>query len=702
MDPWRLLNDVRKSVYCSKKSDYSAEMQKLVSLASNSVDAEFVRCVLLLREDIVGASAKVKLLWLTSVVGDNFYAPLDVELAGPVPWNGPCVLDTRSAGLRSRYVDRSPLAPEEIAEVRQCQDIDNCSFAASLIGLKVHNVKGPKIRQLSQTVYAVNLHFNGASNRIVTVDTSRIPTDAQGNQLSIHSGDLTDKIVELAHLQITAGSYDTHGSNCAIDTFRLTGYLPEITAASRIDIKKLIKYFQSGLCIIAVGTGTDASKLIAPLIKGHDYAVIAVSDERLTLTLQDPLNPMTRIEINQDDLKNHYEQVYLNWDHTKLFNHSSTVHFFYKAESCNRFNSITDKPLFTVRNRSRSKQSVRLLLETNLREEPISSQRVAYLRETPKDITGCTRGEPSGACNVGLQLLKLELDAGGGTRLFCHSSNSESFTIHVVSNSELVSCTRETKSDDYLSIEFDAPKQDLSYPCQYYKNPAIMVNFAATVGEHMSFDLQLLADSSKDMINAEVYHAGDYAMIRPLTENPKYEQQKYEQNCGQIITNTPYKVVCSSYSKPVSQKFKLIIKPTFWFASHYLGCKMKQVYHEYGEFPHHLGKRFGWPADSNRVKIRLSTKANNICFIRVAPLTQTSLPIRCNIFDEETHGLLHGGMPYQKPGLGGLVIDQLSINDCASIVLLIEKDEAFLGDNSLSAIDFELLIGSQTKMTLVE
>ncbi|QLL30479.1 hypothetical protein HG536_0A02960 [Torulaspora globosa] len=703
MNHWQLLNDVRKSVYCSRNDDYSIELKELVSLASKSNDSEFIKCVLLLREDITSANAKVKLLWLTSLVGKNFYAPLDVDLAGPLPWNGPHILDTRSARLQSKYAKRSPLRPEDTPELRQCQDINNCSFVASLIGLKVHNVRQPKIKQLSPDVFSVNLHFNGASDRVVTVSTSQIPTDGQSNQLSIHSGDLADKVVELAYLQITAGSYDTHGSNCAIDTFRLTGYLPEVKAANRIDIKRLIKYFRSGLCIIALGTGADASMLVAPLITDHDYAVVAVDDDRESLTIRDPLNPETCVEVRQNDLWNHYEQVYLNWCQTKLFYYKTCIHFFYKAECCNRFNSITDKPLFIIKNRSKSKQPVRVLLETNLREEVSPGKRIAYLKEVPNDILSSIHDEPTGACDIGLQLLKLELLPGQSVRLFCHSSHSESFTTHMFYNSELVSFNREIKSGDYRSIIFDAPDNGISNSCQFYRNPSIMLKVKSPLSEEVPLNLQLLSESSKDMINAQVYHASDHKMSRPLREEANFEQQKLDIRYLHLITNTPYKVVCSSYSKALSHKFKLNVKPSSSEESIYSECKLKQVYFEFGGFPHHLEKRFGWPSNSNRIRIRLTSKSNNLCFIRISPMASSpSLSIRCNIFDEETHGQLHTMTQYEKPGLGGLVIDQLSIDDCTSIVLLIEKDEALLSGIPLRPIECELLIGSQTTVSFNE
>lgn len=697
MEGWELLNDLRRSFYCNRKVNYSQELKELVSLGSKSDDAEFIKSVLLLREDIQGSCTKLKLLWLTSRVGSGFYPPLDVDQAGPLPWNGPYALETNVSELRSKYPSRSPLSPEEGSDLRQCRDIDNCSFVASLIGMKVQNVSRPKIKLLSKGIYAVNLHFNGATERVVNVDASRIPTDKHSNQLSIHSGDLNDKIVELALLQITAGSYDTKGSNCAIDTFRLTGFLPEVMAARHCDVKRLIKYFESGLCIVAIGTGSDALKLVDPLIEDHDYAVVAVDRDKETVMIQDPLEPKTQIEIDQDKLENSCEQVYLNWCHLKLFYHKTRLHFFYKAENCNRFNSITDKPMFVLKNRSNTLQPVRLLLETGLRDEPCSENRIAYLKEVPADILAGSLEEPAGACNIGLQLVKLDLKPGQCVRLFCHSSHSESFTAHMVHNSELASFNRETGVMNFNCVTFDAPKGDLLTSCNYFKNPTIRVKVASPLGQEVPVHMQLLSDSPEDMINAQIYHAYDHTLMRPIKPQADFEQQKYDLGHVQLITNTPYKVVCSSYSESRSNKFKLIVKTALRDRLEY---KVRQVYLEYGGLPHHLKKQFEWPKNSNRVKIRLTSKSNNLCFIRIVPLVQTpSVSIRCNVFDEESHRQIHRMELYDRPNRGGLVIDQLSIDDCETFVLLIEKDEALLPGEAMATVHVELLIGSQTKVS---
>lgn len=168
-------------------------------------------------------STKQKILWLTSTVNGNFYPPLEVDLAGPVPWEGTHLLEPGSKNMESKYPNRAPLKVEETSELLQCKDIDDCSFIATLICMRVENVDRPRVRQIAKNLYVVELHFNG-SKRLVTVDTSKIPTDTDGKQLSMHSSDIVDKIVELAYLQVKAQSYETSGSNCAVDAFRLVGF----------------------------------------------------------------------------------------------------------------------------------------------------------------------------------------------------------------------------------------------------------------------------------------------------------------------------------------------------------------------------------------------------------------------------------------------------------------------------------------------
>lgn len=701
MDYWRLLNELRKSIYCGKEDGCREELDRVLSVASKTGDAALLKGAMLLREEIGSISSKQKILWLTSAVNGVFYPPLDVALAGPVPWDGPHILKVKTVELGSKYPDRTPLKVERGVGLKQCKEIDDCSFVASLIGMKVKAVDHPKVRQISKNLFVVNLHFNGSNDRLVTVDTSVIPTDTEGRQLSMHSDDILDKVIELANLQVTAHYYETGGSNFAVDTFRLTGYLPEILNAKDCDLRQLIKYFRSGLCVIALGTGSTLPDNSQALVSNHDYPVIAVGANSECLIIQDPLDPTIRVEVKEGDLGKYYQQICINWCHSKLFAYKTSLQFFYKAETCNRFDSVVDKPTFILQSKSKRKEPFRILLEKHLGEDNASQNEISYLKRLPDRALFDNSGSPDGATNVGLQLLKLELTPGEKMRLFCHSSKSATFSIHLFSNSQLLSVTREAKPFDVTSVEFEQHFTAVCGSCDYFRNPTISLCVVSPVSEEVTIHLQLLSENSEDLLNVQVYPLSDHTLERPITNDARYEGQKFDLRYLTLASNTPYKVICSTHAKPISTKFRLLATPDSSSNMSQLHIRSKQTYLEFGGFPYHLERSLEWAENTNRKKVHLTSKKNNLCFIRIVPrVSSPLLSIRCNVYDGETHKQICETNNFRRPGTAGIVLDQLVINDCSYIVLLIEKDDPKIEEKVLSSLPFELLIGSQSKLTI--
>lgn len=707
MDNWKALNAIRKAIYCGKENRYGEELNLLVSAASVSEDCEFVEGVLKLKEDIEVPNTKQKLLWLTSTVDRNFYPPLPVNLAGPICWNENQILQSGSARLASKYCSVSALKSDDIStqKISQCTDIDDCSFVASLINTKIHELNLPRVKQISNSLYHVNLHFNGADNRLVTVDTSSIPTDLDGNQLSIASCEITDKVVELAYLLVTTGSYNANGSNCAIDTFRLTGFVPEVVNVKKYNMKRLIKYFRSGLCLLGVGTGDDSTKLVAPMIKNHDYPVVGVNETSETLVVRDPLDPSSFFEINSEDLIRHYEQIYLNWCISKLFSQRSSIHFLYNAKKSNHFISILGKPIFTLTNGSKQMEPVWLLLESHLKNGSIDLDSIAYLQELPKNILANISAHFDSACDIGLQLLQLEIPPESKTRFFCHSSTNASFTIHIFSNSSLITMSREKKGIGASFVEYTTNfyVEAALGSCEYYKHPTFSLEISSSVTQEIALNLQLLSEKPQEMLNLQVFHLNDHAFTKPIFRDGRYEQQKYDKFYLPLTTNTKYKIVCSTYSKPESQSFMILAAASYPEAAHHFDIKLKEVFLEYGEYTYQTKRRFCWPDNTNKIKIPIASTHNNICFIRIVPETQSSfLFIRCNIFGSDDHKKIHGDERYQRVGPGGLVIDQIEIYERSNVVLFIEKDEPRTPNKTLPALSFNVLIGSKKKITFDE
>lgn len=257
MNEWHEFNAAIKSIYCNAEGDSSSIINRLVGLAMKSDDSTFIQAVLVLKENVSKVDKQLRFLWLTSTIDSRFYPPIPISEASPVSWNKTEYCAPGTEELQRRYPGRAKLQNEEdySGGIEQCRDVPDCSLVASLINLRSKNLNLPLIKQISSTKYHVNLSFNGSNKRLVTVDISQIPTSVDGKQLSLKSNDISDKIGELALLLVSKGTYSTDGSNISIDTYRLSGFLPEITQVNSYPFEKLWKFHKSNLCLMALAPG---------------------------------------------------------------------------------------------------------------------------------------------------------------------------------------------------------------------------------------------------------------------------------------------------------------------------------------------------------------------------------------------------------------------------------------------------------------
>ncbi|GAV51777.1 hypothetical protein ZYGR_0AF02480 [Zygosaccharomyces rouxii] len=693
MDDWRLLNELRRLIYLDNGlRGREQDLNRLVSVASKSNDMEMIKSVLLLKEDSDSLSPKQKLLWLTSKLRERVYPPLAVDIAGPLPWND----DLSLSNTNSHYCYERPLKCDlGIPGLSQCRDLENCSFIASLISMKNQRIPHPKIRQVNDHLYHVNLHFNGCDWRLVSVDSSKVPTDEKGCQLSLVSDHIVDKIVEMAYLQVKSGSYATTGSNTAMDTFLLTGYVPEVKALDDISsMQEIIGCYKSGKCLLALGTGQHPNKLDEPLIGNHDYPVIDVDLQHGIIALQDPLDPSLCLQTNLDTLIGNYQQLYINWRTDKLFAFEKTLEFFYNREKCDKFNTVMNKQLFFLENGSDSEQNIWLLLESHLQAE----KSIAYLQELPKDVLSSTSSPHVGACDIGLNLLKLKMDARSSKKIFCHSSTSNAFTIRLYSNSPSVNIGRlnADKCSKALECKVSNLEQCFMGSPFYYKNPTFQLEIVHHQAKQFPLNLQLLSENFQDMVNLQIYHLKDHSLERPILADPNYTPQRYDKAFVPFSTNVPYKLVCSSYSNKTEHSYRLQISPSDdqLSLSH---IQIKQIHIQFGGLPFQLERRI--PCNENKLIFPFATSTKTTCFIRVVPPTFSSLlRMSLNVCDEYGASLC-GTQFSQSPAPGGIVIDNWKSMGPAQYFLVIDTNGP---KSDCSSFYLTVCIGSSKKITINE
>lgn len=717
MNDWYEFNSAVKSIYCNAEGDSSSVVNRLVDLAMKSDDPTFIRAVLVLKEKVPKIDRQSRFLWLTSTINSMFYPPIPIFEASPLSWNNTEYCSPGSEELQRRYPGKAKLQNEEgySGGIEQCQDVSDCSLVASLINLRAKNLNLPPIKQISPTKYHVNLCFNGSNKRLVTVDISQIPTSVDGEQLSLKSKDISDKIRELALLLVSQGTYSTDGSNISIDTYYLSGFLPEITQVDSYPFEKLWKFHNSNLCLMGVGTGDRSNDLIKPLVANHDYSIIHISYESRLVKLRDPRNSALNVEISYEQYLDNFKQLYLNWNQEKLFKHSQALHFRYDTARYNKFSIIADKPLFHLVNNSKVTETVWLLLESHLRNEVRKkSQSISFLNEAPECIVYPIEPPVNyGGNRIGLQLVKLRLDPGAEMLLYCHSTINNNFSIHSFSVVKEI-CFQRLKDINSLyakvlftfTHETDGKTSFDTY--NFFQNPTFELEVHSEEDYQILMDATCISTSSHNLINIQVYHFNDYELTKPIMFDNHYQHGQSLKQDIPILTNIKYMIVCSTYDPPASSEFELVTSMRLSSSWRLIsGINLRSVNLIYGAYPYHRHNRFRWKKTSNKIKIlmALPTKkySTNRLFIRVVPVESSArLRMRCNIFEPESSLCIYKCQEYRTCPSGGIVIPDLEISRISTVVLMVEKSVPISSSlpTEVHLNELELFVGSSQKIRI--
>ncbi|CAM9119736.1 unnamed protein product [Ectocarpus sp. 12 AP-2014] len=183
------------------------------------------------------------------------------------------------------------------------QLITGIIFPQDARGMPVYNPAGK---------YIVKLNVNGVARKVVVDDL--LPTGDSGQLLCSATTDKSElwvSIIEKAYLKVNGG-YDFPGSNCGIDLFTLTGWIPEqilfeehrppkghtsapqeqkpldnYATAERV-WQRLLSAHSLGDCLVTIATGEisedEAERL--GLVPSHAYAVLDVKEVNGTKLLQ--------------------------------------------------------------------------------------------------------------------------------------------------------------------------------------------------------------------------------------------------------------------------------------------------------------------------------------------------------------------------------------------------------------------------------
>lgn len=191
--------------------------------------------------------------------------------------------------------------------------------------------------------YIVKLHFNGV-DRAVEVD-SRLPFEIGSTKKGLFldsGGALWPIIVEKAYMKVMGG-YNFSGSHAALDTFILTGWIPEYISIHHQDSysalnaiwNRLARGWANNDVMVCAGTGETAS---GDLIAFHDYTIVNVDPIKETVEIQNPWLKSKKLEdtmlMDFQTLCRRFDYLYLNWN-PNLLPYQQNHHFIWSTDNLN-------------------------------------------------------------------------------------------------------------------------------------------------------------------------------------------------------------------------------------------------------------------------------------------------------------------------------------------------------------------------------
>lgn len=732
MDYGNKINEILRETYIGSTVKAKAKFSDLLKVTKDSPDPTLLQMVINLSAAMKDVTDKERVEWLTSTVNGKFYPPIDTSKASDTPWNNidDCTLKIiPKSDLSETYCKACILRLDNIGKQNDCKpcgiipiqqnkDIDDCSLIAAFINMESQSKPVVQYVKIRNNLYNVNLHFNGSHKRLVTVNTDQIPTSLTGEQLSLRASQLEYKLLEIALLRVTTESYTSYGSNISIDTYRVTGYVPDLFIMSDIDFGTIVKYFKSDICLVGVGSASLVNEQSTKdIIPHHDYSIIGVNKDSQMILLQDPLDCENVIMKHFDEqFKRTFYQFYVNWDASKLFSHEKLLTLKYDASQANQLDNFYGKPWIMLENSSNRKQSVWMLLETHLGDVKDVSyhgdENVAYIQEISLSNIFSKSFPPTiSATNVGLQLVKVEVDSSDSKVFFIHSKKSAYFTVHLYSISSQVRLSKVSPDNFIHKLNFDwgieiGPTTEgddsqnylVGGNC-YYKNPAFSLKVPCDVTKELHLSMDLESSETSDFLNLQIFKNSDINLARPLSPSPAYTQSSCLINSIPIQTNTEYLVVASRQpqEKP-GQKYSI-----FMNINDSSGCAISKIespinihrmFPEYGGLPYTTTTTFKFASSVKRHKISFpGVQQANEMFLRIRPRENNLIKIRINIFLRESHDCLFFDDSFHA---GNFAIQHIRIPPtCEDVVVLLELEEICLRD-----LGYDVFIGTKRKIQL--
>ncbi|KAK6456924.1 uncharacterized protein RJT20DRAFT_93983 [Scheffersomyces xylosifermentans] len=456
----------------------------------------------------------------------------------------------------------------------------NCSFVSSLLSIVDFKCRVHPMNELiqphdSSSKYKVKLTFNG-STRLVSID-NRLPFTGVNRKLFISSYSDSElywpALIEKAYLKIMGNGYVFSGSNKAIDTYVLCGWLPEIIPIrnGRVpeELPSLWNLYLKGEVLLGIGTGNLSDELASQLnlISDHDYALHTFNKDG-SLVLKNPW-------IEKGDKQNrfitideysHLRYLYVNWK--KTFQCTTKINFIYPKS----VKYIFDKSQYSLSNTSKTEEEVWLLLERHLqfKEKSILISVSVFESEIGDRVLAPNQYRCVNALanetNNRLELVKFVMQPNSRYTVVISSSEGSTFTLSCYSNVEVNISKAKFLNPYSLPVEkgqWNMINSGGNWAIStFIKNP----QYCIKINEVTDLQIGLFSSSAKSVINFHVFHSDKHIKDLPvrtfdktkLLFNEKYNEGFQVHNYKNVQPGY-LKVVLSTYDYGHHDEYNLIV-----------------------------------------------------------------------------------------------------------------------------------------------
>lgn len=677
-----------------------------------------------------------KLMWLGSKIHGQFFPPM-IEFDGVTSFDIVPELDaTRPLLSLPDTISATFMKTSGTNERGVINDLENiyqdlltnCSFVCAILSI-IHinpDLVYSLLSHVYKDTYKVKLYLNGCF-RLVTLD-NKLPLVDNGRNLVMRS--LTNPaivwpaLLEKAYLMVMGQGYNFQGSNMAVDTFMLLGWIPEVVHVLNGHLydgteadDTLAQLFRNKKVLLGLGVGQLSDKLAAQigLIPGHDYAVVDMRLDETTgvreILIRNPWLAHTDGTqsirwVNETELY-HFSFLYINW--LPHFKHSTKVNFIAQLNSpgLSLWSALYNNPQYTL-TVPPHEGKVWLLLERHLLstvDDPSTTRGEIVIGITIYDTKIGERVFSDNQChyicklrtgtNNRTELVKLELPPG---KEFPHA---KSYTV-VINSSENANFTLTAYSDTKVQLHRAKPKYphiilvpvdswDTRTSGGNYALPTYIYNPQYTLRvtkQLINLYVGLVGELADQYYNVHIFSSDSTDAEKPLRSISLQKLVKEENyHIGSVVYHVPdlkpgtYRMVCSTYTALPNHKPTQFCLRLNHDSTNKDDVTLTKCYNALGLFV--LKETFSWE-QRNRLKICFRTTSRQ-CKVTFHIKYSTDLgqstddsthyrpKMRASIFNRTTEQPVQVNEKWND-SLYGVFVDCI-LPDVQEYILLVERFE---------------------------